>query len=199
VPPPIAADLVIDATGRGSATPRWLAELGLAAPRTERLPASVAYASRTFRRPTREQGWRALIVSDAPGKRSGLVFPIEGDRWLVTLVGFLDQPAVPRDHDAFLAFARALPVPDLHEAIRAAEPLSGITTFRFAGSQRHRYEELARFPDGLIALGDAVCSFNPVYGQGMTVGAIEAELLGPDFGRRWFRGVAPAVDAAYGA
>jgi 2-polyprenyl-6-methoxyphenol hydroxylase-like FAD-dependent oxidoreductase len=206
----IRADLVVDATGRGSAVPQRLAELGFDPPATESLPASVAYASCTFRQRAHGQGWRALIVNDAAAKRSGLLFPIEGGRWLVTLVGLFDQP-MPEDHDAFLAFTRSLPVPGLHEAIRTAEPLSPIARFRFPGSQRHRYERLAQLPEGLIALGDAVCSFNPVYGQGMTVAAIEAELLGrlleqaraqggpgPDFARRWFLDIAPAVDAAWG-
>jgi 2-polyprenyl-6-methoxyphenol hydroxylase-like FAD-dependent oxidoreductase len=206
----IAADLVVDSSGRGSATPQLLGGLGFDAPEAELLPARVAYASRLFRQPDRDHGWRALIVGGAPGRRNGLIFPVEGGHWLVTLVGFFDEP-MPQDHDAFLAFARSLPVPDVHQAIRAAEPLSGIAGFRFAGSLRRSYEQLARFPAGLVVTGDAVCSFNPVYGQGMTVSAIEVELLGqmlgevrreggldPDFGRRWFRRIAPVVEAAWG-
>lgn len=208
----IAADLVVDAAGRGSALPHWLAEIGFDPPPVERLPTSVGYASRVFRRPDQVRTWQALIVNDAAqGKRTGLILPIEGERWLVTLVGFLGQ-SMPQDHNTFLAFARALPAPDLYQAIRDAEPLSCIASFRFPGSQRHRYAALDRMPEGVIALGDAVSSFNPVYGQGMTVGAIEAEMLGrllarargqgglpPDFGRRWFRAIEPVVDAAWNA
>jgi 2-polyprenyl-6-methoxyphenol hydroxylase-like FAD-dependent oxidoreductase len=206
----IEADLVVDATGRGSATPQLLGGLGFDAPETDLLPARVAYASCMFRQPDHDHGWRALIVGGSPARRNGLIFPVEGGRWLVTLVGFFDEP-MPQDHDAFLAFARSLPVPDVHQAIRTGEALSGVASFRFAGSLRQRYEKLERFPAGLIVTGDAVCSFNPVYGQGMTVGAIEVELLGqmlgdarreggigPDFGRRWFRRIRPAVDAAWG-
>src|SRR4051812_24279738 len=153
----------------------------------------------------------AVVVTGKPGRRSGLMFPIEGDRWLVTLLGFFDEP-MPQDHDAFLAYAHSLSVPDIYEAISDCEPLSEIKRFRFVGNLRRRYEQLSRFPEGLIALGDAVCSFNPVYGQGMTVGAIEAEALGqalakaqlnggldPEFGRRWFQAITPVVDAAWKA
>lgn len=207
----IAADLVVDAAGRGSPTPRWLVGLGFDAPPAERLPAPVGYASCVFRRPPeRGRGWRALLVTGTPGRRSGLVFPVEDGRWLVTLAAFFDEP-LPRDHEGFLAFARSLPAPDVGDAIRGAEPLSGVERFRFAGSQRHRYDRLGRLPEGLIALGDAVCSFSPVYGQGMTVGAVEADLLGQaldaarrrwggidaGFGRRWFRGIAATVDSAW--
>jgi 2-polyprenyl-6-methoxyphenol hydroxylase-like FAD-dependent oxidoreductase len=117
---------------------------------------------------------------------------------------------MPQDHNAFLAYARSLAVPDIYETIRNGEPLSEIKRFRFIGSLRRRYERLEHVPEGLIAMGDAVCSFNPVYGQGMTVGAIEAEALsravtearveggiGPDFGRRWFQTIRPVVDAAW--
>jgi 2-polyprenyl-6-methoxyphenol hydroxylase-like FAD-dependent oxidoreductase len=150
-----------------------------------------------------------MIVSGRPARRGGLVFPIEGDRWLVTLPGLGDE-RMPQDHEGFLAYARSLAVPDLHDMIAPCEPLSGIRRYRFVGSLRRRYERLDRFPDGLIVLGDAVCSFNPVYGQGMTVSAIEAEALGrmvadaraeggldPDFARRWFRTMKPIVDAAW--
>jgi flavin-dependent dehydrogenase len=203
------ADLVVDATGLGSSTPERFAALGFDAPEAELLPTRVAYASCLFRRRDLGQAWRALVVTGAPLKRSGLVFPVEGDRWLVTLPAFFDEP-MPRDHAAFAAFARGLPVPDVHATIAAGEPISGVANHRFPGSLRRRYERLELLPQGLIALGDAVCSFNPVYGQGMTVAAAEAELLGralararcqggigPDFGRRWFRDVTPIVDRAW--
>jgi 2-polyprenyl-6-methoxyphenol hydroxylase-like FAD-dependent oxidoreductase len=206
----LEADLVVDATGRGSATPERLGALGFDAPEAELLPARVAYSSCMFqRRPDLEPGWRALIVNGAPLKRNGIVFPVEGDRWLVTLAGFFDEP-MPRDHAAFAAFARSLPVSDVHQAILASEPVSGMVSYRFPGSLRRRYERLERLPAGLIVLGDAVCSFNPVYGQGMTVAAAEADLLGraldrarhrggigPEFGRRWFRDIKPTIDLAW--
>lgn len=207
----IDADLVVDAMGRGSLAAQWLAELGFAAPPAELVGARVTYATCTFRRLDDRTDWRAMIVTGKPDRRSGLLFPIEGGRWLATLPGFFDEPT-PRDHDAFLAYARSLAAPGVYETIRNCEPLSAIKRHGFSGSLRRRYERLERLPEGLIALGDAVCSFNPVYGQGMTVGAIEAETLGralaaaaaegglgPDFGRRWFAAIAPAIDAAWNA
>jgi 2-polyprenyl-6-methoxyphenol hydroxylase-like FAD-dependent oxidoreductase len=205
----IAADLMVDATGRGSALPRWLAGMGYEAPREELLEARVAYASCVFRQPERRPDWRAMLVTGPCARRSGMIFPIEGGRWIATLNSRFGEPS-PRDHASFLAFARSLPVPDLHEALRAAEPVSAVACYRFVGSLRRRYGRLARLPEGVIAIGDAVCSFNPMYGQGMTVAAVEAERLAAmlsearrdgglasDFGPHWFRAVEPAVDGAW--
>jgi 2-polyprenyl-6-methoxyphenol hydroxylase-like FAD-dependent oxidoreductase len=207
----VEADLVIDATGRGSLTPKWLRTLGFPAPTTELLPARVTYATCLFEKAAPGPEWRTMLVTGAPAKRGGFIFSIEGNRWLVTLTSFFDEPT-PHDHAGFLSFARSLAAPDLHEAIHGCKPMSDVVHYRFAGSQWRHYEALDRFPEGLIVLGDAVCSFNPVYGQGMSVSAIEAECLDraferskraggikPDFSRDWFRGIRPIVKFAWDA
>ncbi len=208
---PLAAELVVDASGRGSRMPRWLADAGFAPPRESRTAMRVAYASCLFPRPARPFPWQALLFGEPAARRAGSIFPVEGDRWLVTLAGFFDE-ATPEDHDSFLAFAQSLALPDLAMALRGLEPLSAVSRYTFAGAVRRHYEELGDPPDGLLVIGDAMCSFNPVYGQGMTVAALEAELLARSLkaatlagrppgsiARAWFREAARIVDFAWTA
>lgn len=175
----LAADLVVDASGRDSNAPHWLAELGYTPPWESTINAFSGYASRVYRQPARSPaGWKTLYVRPSPpdSRRGGLLIPIEGGHWHVTLVGMTrDYP--PVDEAGFMAFARSLPTPELYEAIKTAEPLSHPSGYRRNENRVRHFDQLSRYLDGFVVVGDAAYALNPVYAQGMTAAVLGSQAL----------------------
>ncbi|MEU0368726.1 FAD-dependent monooxygenase [Streptomyces sp. NPDC006283] len=170
----LAADLVVDASGRGSRAPEWLQSLGLPKVREESVDSGLAYASRIFRAPDGSDEYPVVNVqADAREPRPGCtatIVPLEGRRWLVTLSGTRGgQPT--NAADKFGDFARSVRHPVVGELITHAEPLTEVVVSRSTVNRRRYYEKAATWPEGFVAIGDAVATYNPVYGHGMSVAA----------------------------
>lgn len=199
--------LVVDALGRGGRVPRWLGELGAAAPPEERLRIDLGYASRLLRLPEGALGGDSLVVIGAVPEhptRGLFLMRQERDRWMLTVSGMAgDHP--PSDDAEFDVFVRTIAPPRLADVLKTAEPVAAPARYHFPHSLRRHYQRLDAPPEGFLAVGDALCSFNPVYGQGMTVAALEAETLRRcleedgerRLARRYHRAAARVIDPAW--
>lgn len=178
LPEVLRADLVVDASGRRSQTPRWLEEMGYGRPQVHVVNSFLGYATRWYRRTTDARDFAGIVVfARPPGLgRGGIMLAIEGDRWVVS-IGGIGRDYPPTDEEGFAEYASSLPTPILHDHIRKLEPISPILGYRDTDNRWVRFDELRRWPDRFLVLGDAVAAFNPLYGQGMTVAAMEAQAL----------------------
>lgn len=200
----VAADLVVDATGRTSQTPQWLEKHGYSKPPIDEVYIDVRYSTVAIERPADDRR-NIFVPPSPPRRRGGAAFPVEDGRWLVTLFGVHgDQP--PTEVDEFKSFAARLPTSDLEQLLTShSRATEEIYQYPFLSSIRRYYENIDRFPEQMIVIGDAICSFNPLYGQGMSVAALEALVLHHELAsdvpeglqERYFERVESVIDPAW--
>ncbi|MEQ1763344.1 MAG: FAD-dependent monooxygenase [Pyrinomonadaceae bacterium] len=201
----IRADLTVDASGRGTLAFKWLADIGFEAGEEESVKVDISYTTRMFRRSTDALGGDgfAVITPQLKNLKSGVMLAQEGDLWVATLIGRAGERS-PEDLEGFIEYSRQLQTRHIYDVVRRAEPVGDAAVMRYPASVRRRYEKRSEAPLGFLAFGDAICSFNPIYGQGMSVAAQEAAALGEvlaagdrNLAHRFYKRAAAIIDTPW--
>jgi len=174
----LGTDLVVEASGRGSLTYAFLEEIAHPLPEATTIGVDMCYSTAVFQIPEQAPtGWKGVFTySRPPDSRSAIMMPLEGGRWILSLGARLGEEP-PGGPDGFMEYLRALHSPTILDAVSKAERVGEIARYRFPESIRRHYARLGSFPRGLLPTGDSICRVNPIYGQGMSVGAQEALAL----------------------
>jgi 2-polyprenyl-6-methoxyphenol hydroxylase-like FAD-dependent oxidoreductase len=200
----VTADLVVDATGRASRIPAFLDQFGYGRPREDEVTVHLAYASQLLKIPPATLRENIIVVFPEPGRPTTFALVgYENDTWLLTL-GSMGGHEAPSGRAEMISFAAEFAPAHAVAALRVGQPVGAVAHYRVPSNRWRRYDKMRRTPDGLLVVGDAVCSFNPIYGQGMTVAAVEAVVLrdclrsgAGDLPRRFFRAAAKNVRVAW--
>ena len=198
------ADLVVDAMGRGSRMPAFLEGLDYERPVEDELVIRLTYSSQPFRVPPGTLKQKVYVYNFVPGRPTAVsLFGYEHDTWLLTVQGIVGHET-PFDYAEMLEFAAGVAPDHVVAALHSGQPTGDVARHRFHSNRWRRYDKLRRLPDGLLVVGDANCSFNPIYGQGMTVAAMDALVLrdclrggAPDLSRRYFAAAAKGIGVAW--
>ena len=217
-PETLAADLVVDAMGRGSSVGDWLVHAGWPEPPVKTLDAKVTYVSRWYDLPSAEERpkawwWQHIVIMPTqdtdpsrPPEHDYLsnFFPIDGDRVIACMGSWgLDMP---KSTDDFTAAAKRLRTPVFADAMEACEPTSEVHLTRSTGNKWRRYDQVSSAPAGLVFVGDSICAFNPFYAQGMSSASASAVLLRtmlsdgirPDLARRFTKAQVDILKVPWG-
>ncbi len=200
----LTADLVVDATGRGSRTPVFLEQLGYDRPAEDEVIVHLAYACQPARITPGTVAENFIAIFPEPGRpKMFATIGYEGDIAMFA-VGAMAGHEPPSTHAEMVEFAADFAPAGAVAAFASAEPVGEVANYRVPSNRWRRYDKVRRLPAGLIVIGDAVCSFNPIYGQGMTVAAVEALVLrdclrrgDKDLARRFFRSSAKTIRIAW--
>jgi 2-polyprenyl-6-methoxyphenol hydroxylase-like FAD-dependent oxidoreductase len=200
----LTADLVVDATGRGSRTPAFLEHLGFERPIEDEVVMRLAYASELLQIPAGMHKKVLVLVGQIPQRPTGMaLLAQENNTWMLTVFGMVGREP-PADHAGMLRFIEDFTPAPVMSALRCAEPLGEVARYRVPSSRWRRYDKMRRFPAGLLVFGDAIASFDPIYGQGMTVAALQALVLerclrrgARDLAPRYFRAATKPIGVAW--
>lgn len=194
------ANLVVDATGRAARTPAFLEGLGYGRPAEKRSATALGYSSHRLHIPHGRLNQQLVAINQGPSRPGALLIACEQDSWMLAVGRPTDHGGAPADFVTMLAVAAEALPRSIADRLRRAEPVGDIAMFRNPASVWRRYDRMPRFPRGLLVVGDGLCSLNPVYGQGMTMAALQAVALreclrGGDneLAQRFFRAAATQI------